>query len=124
MIKTIRKIDLQGNEYFQEVCICNRCKRSLDSSELVYETKWISWHPVKMQPGTAYGFGQYANPIKHLCTFCQGEVESFINGGDLKFKEDNPAKLLKTEELISLYNYDGTPESVKEQILEELADRV
>lgn len=123
MIKTIKKIDLQGNEYFQEVCICNRCKRILESSELVYETKWTSWHPVKMQSGTAHGFGQGANPIKHLCTFCQGEVESFINGRDLEFKHDNPACLLKANELISLYNYNGTPESVKKQILEELANR-
>lgn len=123
MIKTIKKIDLQGNEFFQEVCICNRCKRILEPQEYVYETKWTGWHPVKMEDSYAYGFGKESNLVKHLCTFCKGEVESFINGKDIDFQHDNLAYLLKTEELAALYNYDGTPESVKRQILEELARR-
>ena len=80
MIKTIKKIDLQDNETWQEVLVCNRCKKTLEPTEFVYETKWTAYHPVKMRPGCAWGFGEGANPIKHLCVECQVEVEAFING--------------------------------------------
>ena len=80
MIKTIKKIDLQGNEVLQEVCVCNRCKKTLEPTDFVYETKWTGWHCVKMEPGVAYGCGQGSNPVKHICEECQKEVEAFLNG--------------------------------------------
>lgn len=80
MIKTIKKIDLQGNEVWQEVIACNRCKKVLEPADFVYETKWTGWHPVKIEPGVAYGFRQGTNSIKHICEDCQKEVESFLNG--------------------------------------------
>lgn len=80
MIKTIKKIDLNGNEVWQEVCVCNRCKKTLEPTDFVYETKWTAWHPVKMEGCCAYGFGQGSNPIKHICEECQKEVEAFLNG--------------------------------------------
>ena len=64
----------------QEVLLCNRCKKILEPTDYVYETQWTAYHPVKMQPGVAWGFGQGANPIKHLCVDCKVEVEAFING--------------------------------------------
>lgn len=80
MIKTIKKIDLQGNEVWQEVCVCNRCKNELGPSDFVYETKWTAWHPVKIKPGMAYGFGAENNQVKHICEACRPEVEAFLNG--------------------------------------------
>jgi hypothetical protein len=80
MIKTIKKIDLQGNEEWQEVCVCNRCKNILQPTDFVYETKWTGFHTVRREPGIAYGFGQDSNPIKHICEKCYEEVESFLNG--------------------------------------------
>ena len=88
MIKTIKKIDLQGNEVWQEVCLCNRCKKPLEPTDFVYETKWTGWHCVKMEPGVAYGFGQGSNPVKHICEDCQKEVESFLNGEDIEHLEN------------------------------------
>lgn len=70
MIKTIKKIDLQGNETFIEVCVCNRCKRIIESEEFVSETKWTAWHPVRMVGCCAYGFGSGSNPVKHICPEC------------------------------------------------------
>lgn len=86
MIKTIKKIDLNGNEVWQEVCVCNRCKKTLEPTDFVYETKWTAWHPVKMDGGYAYGFGQGSNPIKHICKDCQKEVEAFLNGEHVSVK--------------------------------------
>lgn len=80
MIKTIKKIDLNGNEVWQEVCVCNRCKKPLEPADFVYETKWTAWHPVKMEGCCAYGFGEGSNPVKHICEDCQKEVEAFLNG--------------------------------------------
>lgn len=82
MIKEIKKIDLQGNETWQEVVVCNRCKKTLEPTDYVYETKWTAWHPVKMESTHAYGFASGSNPVKHICKCCQKEVEDFINGKD------------------------------------------
>ena len=91
MIKTIKKIDLQGNEVWQEVCVCNRCKKELSPSDFVYETKWTGWHPVKIQPGMAYGFNAGSNQVKHICEACQPEVEAFLNGAlDNSRRINNP----------------------------------
>ena len=84
MIKTIKKIDLNGNETWQEVMQCNRCKKILEPTNWVYEIEWTAWHPVKMQPGHAYGFSQGSNSIKHICEKCHEDVESFLNGKPLK----------------------------------------
>lgn len=84
MIKTIKKIDLQGNETWQEVIVCNRCKKTLEPTNWVYEIKWTAWHPVKMQPGHAYGFSQSSNPTKHICEKCHEDVENFLNDKPLK----------------------------------------
>lgn len=80
MIKTIKKIDLQGNEIWQEVIVCNRCKKTLESTDYVYETKWTGVYPVKMESICACGFAAGSNPTKHICEYCQKEVEDFING--------------------------------------------
>ena len=101
MIKTIKKIDLQGNEVWQEVVVCNRCKKTLDPTDFVYETKWTGWHCVKMEPGVAYGFGQGSNPVKHICENCQKEVESFLEGKDLEKK--NKPTLTTFEERVALH---------------------
>lgn len=82
MIKEIKKIDLQGKETWQEVVVCNRCKKTLEPTDYVYETKWTAWHPVKMESTHAYGFASGSNPVKHICECCQKEVEDFINGKD------------------------------------------
>ena len=82
MIKTIKKIDLQGNEIWQEVIVCNRCKKTLESTDYVYETKWTGVYPVKMESICACGFAAGSNPTKHICECCQKEVEDFINGKD------------------------------------------
>lgn len=87
MIKTIKKVDLQGNESWQEVCVCNRCKKVLKPTDYVYETKWTGWHTVKLEPGVAYGFSQDSNPVKHICENCQRDVEAFLNG---EYKEKHP----------------------------------
>lgn len=80
MIKIIKKIDLQGNEVWQEVIVCNRCKKVLEPTDFVYETKWTAWHPVEMEAGCAYGFRADSNPVKHICEKCQEKVEKFLNG--------------------------------------------
>ena len=82
MIKTIKKIDLQGNETWQEVIVCNRCKKTLEPTDYVYETKWTGVYPVKMENICACGFAAESNPTKHICECCQKEVEDFINGKD------------------------------------------
>ncbi len=80
MIKTIKKIDLQGNEVWQEVVVCNRCKKVLDSTDFVYRIQWTGWRPVQIKDGSAYGFKAGTNPERHICEDCQKEVEAFLNG--------------------------------------------
>lgn len=86
MIKTIKKIDLQGNEVWQEVVVCNRCKKVLEPTDFVYEIQWTGWHPVQIEHGAAYGFKAGTNPERHICEDCQTEVESFLEGKDLEKK--------------------------------------
>ena len=80
MIKTIKKIDVYGNEIWQEVFVCDRCKNPIEQSEYVYEIKWTGWYPVKMEPGHAYGFSSDGNPTRHICESCQQKIEKFITG--------------------------------------------
>lgn len=80
MIKTIKKIDIQGNETWQEVYVCNRCKRTLGDDEYVYTTKWKSYFPVKPKGLVACGFGQGSNPDIHICENCSSDVQNFWNG--------------------------------------------
>ena len=80
MIKTIKKIDLQGNEVWQEVIVCNRCKKILESTDFVYEIQWTAWHPVKIEHHSAYGFEQGSNPIRHICEGCSKQVVTFLEG--------------------------------------------
>lgn len=103
MIKTIKKIDLNGNEIWQEVCVCNRCKKTLEPTDFVNETKWTAWHPVKMEPGVAYGFGQGSNPVKHICECCKQQVEAFLNGEDIQ-KERQALSKLSTDNLKKIRN--------------------
>ena len=84
MIKTIKKIDIHGNETWQEVYVCNRCKRTLDEDEYVYTTKWQSWFPVKPKGFVATGFSQGSNPDIHICEKCSQAVQDFWNGKDLE----------------------------------------
>ena len=80
MIKTIKKIDIQGNEIWQEVYVCNRCKRILGEDEYVYTTKWKSYFPVKPNGLVACGFGESSNPDIHICENCSNDVQRFWNG--------------------------------------------
>lgn len=96
MIKTIKKIDLQGNEVWQDVIICNRCKKVLEPTDFVYETKWTAWHPVKIESDCAYGFGQSSNSVKHICEDCKKKVEDFLEGKEIKDKEKNNKPRLTT----------------------------
>ena len=84
MIKTIKKIDIHGNEIWQEVYVCNRCKRTLDENEYVYTTKWESYFPVKPDSVIACGFSQGSNPDIHICKKCSKAVQDFWNGEDIK----------------------------------------
>jgi uncharacterized protein with PIN domain len=86
VIKTIKKIDLQGNEVWQEVIVCNRCKKVLEPTDFVYEIQWTGWHPVQIKGVAAYGFKAETNPERHICEDCQKEVESFLEGKDLEKK--------------------------------------
>ena len=96
MIKTIKKIDLQGNEVWQEVVVCNRCKRVLGPTDFVYETKWTARYPVKIEPGYAYGFGPSSNPVKHICEDCYKKVEDFLDGKEIEKREENNTPSLTT----------------------------
>lgn len=100
MIKTIKKVDLQGNEVWQEVIVCNRCKQTLEPEDMVYEIKWTSWHPVKMSVGTAFGFGQGSNPVRHICKKCYGKVERFLEGEEIE-KKNTPALTTLEERVAS-----------------------
>lgn len=84
MIKTIKKIDIRGNETWQEVYVCNRCKRTLEMDEFVYTTKWESWFPVNPKGVVATGFVAGSNPDIHICSKCSRAVQDFWNGKDLK----------------------------------------
>ena len=99
MIKTIKKIDLQGNEVWQEVIVCNRCKRTLESEDFVYETKWTAWHPVKMKPNCAYGLDSDSNPVKHIYEDCKKKVEDFLEGKDIN-EENNKSHLTTFRERV------------------------
>lgn len=95
MIKTIKKIDLQGNETWEEVLVCNRCKKVLEPDAFVYETKWTSWHPVRIKGCFGCGFNAESNPVRHICTNCYEEVESFLEGKDLE-KKNKQKRVLST----------------------------
>ena len=84
MIKTIKKIDIHGNETWQEVYVCNRCKRTLEEDEYVYTTKWQSGFPVKPKGLIATGFSAGSNPDIHICENCKEAVQDFWNGKDFK----------------------------------------
>jgi hypothetical protein len=101
MIKTIKKIDLHGNEVWQEVIVCNRCKRTLESKDFVYETNriWTAWHPVRMEPGCAYGFAGDSNPVKHICEDCKKKVEDFLDGKNIN-EETNKSHLTTFRERV------------------------
>lgn len=82
MIKDIRKVDLQGNEYYQESVICNRCKRVLSAKEFYYTIKISGYHPVKIEPRTAYGL-KPREPW-HICDECYKKVAEVLDGNDVK----------------------------------------
>lgn len=110
MVKTIKKIDLQGNEVWQEILVCNRCKKAFEDGEMVYETKWTAGHPVGPFHG-AYGFSQGSNPIKHLCEKCQKDVEAFLNGECQPEGKPTPKLATFTERVkscVSFYKNEST----------------
>ena len=100
MIKTIKKIDLHGNEIWQEVMACNRCKRVLEQGEMVYTTKWTAGHPVGPFSG-AYGFSAGSNPDRHFCKKCSKEIENFWEGKDLEEKGNRKPMLTTFEERVT-----------------------
>lgn len=85
MIKDIKRVDLQGNEYYQESVICNRCKKVLQSTDFYHTIKIAGYHPVKIEPGTAYGL----SPTEpwHICDDCYKDVSDVLNG--IKFNKNN-----------------------------------
>jgi hypothetical protein len=101
MIKTIKKIDIYGNEVWQEVIVCNRCKRTLEEDEYVYTTKWTSWFPVKPKGLVATGFSQGSNPNRHICEKCNQAVQDFWEGKDIE--EKNKPILTTFEERVALH---------------------
>ena len=82
MIKQIMKIDIHGNEYLQEVVICNRCKKIINAHDYVHEIRWCGAHPVKIEPGYAYGLSPEAAAVKDICSDCKIIVDRCINGED------------------------------------------
>ncbi len=78
MIKYIKKIDLQGNEYLQETVICNRCKKPLEPTDYMYTLKLVSAHPVRIEPGCAYGLAP--REPWHVCESCYSEVCVELDG--------------------------------------------
>lgn len=117
MIKTIKKIDLQGNETWQEVCQCNRCKRILDPNEYVYETKWTAWYPLKPSGCSGWGFAEGTNPVKHICETCQKDVEAFINGEYEAETKKHSCKLTTFEERVEAM-VDAYDEEASEALVE------
>lgn len=79
MIKDIKRIDLQGNEYLQEVVICDRCKNILESKDFYYTIELSSWHPVKREPNKVYVLGSDRKPW-HICEKCYVKVKAELNG--------------------------------------------
>lgn len=125
MVKTIKKIDLQGNETWQEVIVCNRCKKTLESTDYVYETKWTCVYPVKMENICACGFAAGSNPTKHICECCQKEVEDFINGKEksneqLEATISNAPKFTTFKERVAIFKQLLMSEST--DTLKELRD--
>jgi hypothetical protein len=78
MIKDIKRIDLNGNEYLQESVVCDKCKNILGPKDFYNTVKLVGWQPVKMEPGHAYGLG--AHQAWHLCEKCFAESSKFMNG--------------------------------------------
>lgn len=101
MIKTIKKIDLHGNEVWQEVMICNRCKRTFEPEDIAYTTAWNSACPVGPFRG-AYGFAAGSNPDRHFCEKCSKEVENFWEGKDLEEEEKHEPMLSTMTERIAI----------------------
>ena len=104
MIKTIKKIDIHGNETWQDVYVCNRCKRTLDEDEYVHTTKWQSWFPVKPKGVVAAGFSQGSNPDIHICEKCSQDVQDFWNRKDLE-KKNKPILTTYEERVASHKEY-------------------
>ena len=100
MVKTIKKIDLQGNKVWQEVIVCNRCKKVLESEDIAYTTKWNSACPVGPFQG-AYCFSAGSNPNRHFCEKCSKEIENFWEGKDLEEKENHKSMLTTFEERVA-----------------------
>lgn len=111
MIKTIKKIDIHGNEIWQEVYVCNRCKRILSEDEYVYTTKWKSYFPVKPKGLVACGFGEGSNPDIHICENCSNDVQRFWNG---EYSNDH----VKAKQPL-LYTFDERVQSMVESLRKE-----
>ena len=101
MIKTIKKLDIHGNETWQEVYVCNRCKRTLEEDEYVYTTKWKSYFPVKSDSVIACGFSAGSNPDIHICENCNEAVQDFWNGKDIKPQSTLP-KMTTAQERVDM----------------------
>lgn len=107
MIKDIRKIDLQGNEYYVESVICNRCKRVLRPEDFYHSIKRVGWRPVRIPPNKAYGLG-HMEPW-HICDECIEKVIDVMEGKDIP-KDSEPTlafgtpyyESMTTEELIKI----------------------
>lgn len=78
MIKDIKRIDLQGNEYLQEIVMCDRCKSILKPKDYCYTIKLTSCHPIKMEPNTAYGLSP--REPWHMCEECYCKFAEELNG--------------------------------------------
>ena len=100
MIKDIRKIDLQGNEYYVESVICNRCKRVLQPEDFYHSIKRVGWCPVRIPPNTAYGLG-HMEPW-HICDKCIEKVIDVMEGKDISESQNIAYKSMTTEELIKI----------------------
>lgn len=101
MIKTITKIDIHGNETWQEVYVCNRCKRTLEEDEYVYTTKWQSCFPIKPKGIVATGFSAGSNPDIHICENCNEAVQDFWNGKDINPQNTFP-KMTTAQERVDM----------------------
>jgi hypothetical protein len=87
MIKDIKRIDLNGNEYLQESVICDRCKNILGAKDFYNTVKHAGWCPVKIEGGAAYGL---SDPGKwHLCEKCFAESIKFMNGEDKRKRKSD-----------------------------------
>ena len=107
MIKDIRKIDLQGNEYYVESVICNRCKRVLQPEDFYHSIKRVGWCPVRIPPNTAYGLG-HMEPW-HICDKCIEKVIDVMEGKDIPKDSEHTLAFgtpyyesMTTEELIKI----------------------